>query len=540
MRLLIALLLCALAAPAQALTPAETEAFRHDLDLLARELPRRHASLFHDTSQAGYEAAVAALRTRLPELSRPVAIAEMARIVALARDGHTALFLLPFPGATAIPGITQLPVQLYAFPDGLRIVAITRTQATALGARVAKIGGVPADEALARVAALLPRDNDMGTRDLGPFYLALPAALEAAGLTTEYTLDDGRVLRLTPEAAPDAGWATQLVTLPGARTSWVSALDGAPQASWLAKADVPWWSETQPDGTVYAQVNLMRETPQARFAAFAETLLASVPKTGAPRLVIDLRLNRGGNGELVWPLVYAIIRHDVVNQPGRLFVLTGRRTFSAAQLAANALEKHTKAVFVGEPPGSAPCHWGELGRLELPETKLTVFHSMLRFSADPGDRRPWIPPHVAAELTYADLGAGRDPALEATRHYAPLPRAAEVMQEKLAQHDTKGAVAALRALAAAHRNPWRRLFEKDLNDLGYGLLEEKCGDDAIAVLALAAELYPDSANAWDSLGEAYLMKGVRHRAAYSYARSLRLDPKNGGAENALADILGDR
>jgi tetratricopeptide (TPR) repeat protein len=220
-------------------------------------------------------------------------------------------------------------------------------------------------------------------------------------------------------------------------------------------------------------------------------------------------------------------------------VITGRRTFSAAQLLASELERHTQAVFVGEPTGSSPNHWGELGRLALPETKLDVLYSRFRFSAEPGDRRPWIPPHVAAELTYADLANGHDPALAAIQQYRDPPRAADVLQPLLAQGQVRAAVDQFRRAAKAWRNPWRNLFERELNDLGYALLEQQKPDAAVAVLGLATELYPESANAWDSYGEACLAKGLRGRAAYGYARASRLDPGNSGASEALAQILGE-
>ena len=45
--------------------------------------------------------------------------------------------------------------------------------------------------------------------------------------------------------------------------------------------------------------------------------------------------------------------------PGHLFVIIGRRTFSAAQNTVNMIEKNTNATFVGEPTGSRPNFVGE-------------------------------------------------------------------------------------------------------------------------------------------------------------------------------------
>src|SRR5690606_15611646 len=49
--------------------------------------------------------------------------------------------------------------------------------------------------------------------------------------------------------------------------------------------------------------------------------------------------------------------------------------------------------------------------------------------------------------------------------------------------------------------------EVELNNYGYQLLNQGKHDEAIKVLTLNTERYPKSANVWDSLGEAYALKG---------------------------------
>ena len=45
--------------------------------------------------------------------------------------------------------------------------------------------------------------------------------------------------------------------------------------------------------------------------------------------------------------------------------------------------------------------------------------------------------------------------------------------------------------------------------------------------------YPSSANAYDSLGEAYMIKGERNLAIRNYRRSLELDPNNDNAAKMI-------
>jgi len=166
--------------------------------------------------------------------------------------------------------------------------------------------------------------------------------------------------------------------------------------------------------------------------------------------------------------------------------------------------------------------------------------TLLPLAIGPEPERPAVnAPGIARPLQYADLAGGHDPAIAAIAGYRPLPKARDLMSPLIEQGQTSKAVANFRAAIAAYHNPWSNLFEKDLNSFGYALLESKDNEAAIAVFSLATDLYPESANAWDSLGEAWLAAGVRHRAAYCYARSLRLNPDNPQGRDTLASILGE-
>jgi Flp pilus assembly protein TadD len=67
-------------------------------------------------------------------------------------------------------------------------------------------------------------------------------------------------------------------------------------------------------------------------------------------------------------------------------------------------------------------------------------------------------------------------------------------------------------------------------------MEQSQPQQAVAVLKLAAELYPNSSNAYDSLGEAFQNSGDRQRALENYRRSLSLDPANQNARQRIADL----
>ena len=80
--------------------------------------------------------------------------------------------------------------------------------------------------------------------------------------------------------------------------------------------------------------------------------------------------------------------------------------------------------------------------------------------------------------------------------------------------------------------------ESELNELGYELLSKDKNADALAILKLNAEAFPDSWNVYDGLGEAYMKNGNREQAIENYRRSLALNPNNTNAAAMLKKLEG--
>jgi len=72
-----------------------------------------------------------------------------------------------------------------------------------------------------------------------------------------------------------------------------------------------------------------------------------------------------------------------------------------------------------------------------------------------------------------------------------------------------------------------------LNMLGYQLLWREMYDAAIQVLKLNIQAYPESANPYDSLGEAYMTIGDNELAIKYYEKALAINPETPSAIGAL-------
>ena len=102
----------------------------------------------------------------------------------------------------------------------------------------------------------------------------------------------------------------------------------------------------------------------------------------------------------------------------------------------------------------------------------------------------------------------------------------------------KGASAALRRYTEMRKAGAKDsgIDEGMLNQLGYMLLGDGQVQDAILVFERTAQEYPQSANAYDSLGEAYMKAGQKDLAIVNYKKSLQLDPGNQNAVGLLKKL----
>ncbi len=100
----------------------------------------------------------------------------------------------------------------------------------------------------------------------------------------------------------------------------------------------------------------------------------------------------------------------------------------------------------------------------------------------------------------------------------------------------KGIESALEQYRVLSRNDTYYLNESEFNTVGYLLLGEKRIKEAIEIFKLNTEANPQSANAYDSLGEAYMVGGDKERAIANYQKSVELNPNNTNAIEMLKKL----
>lgn len=386
------------------------EGWRYDLRLLHREITRIHYNSYRVTPKQAMDAFVRKLEAEIPRLTDPQITVRLMELMKMPGDAHTALR----PPTLRGPDARNAPIQLFLFTEGLFVTAAAPDHSDLAGAEVLRIGGHPIDAVMKALDPVISQDNAIWPTNIAPKLMINPVILNGLGLipTAEsipYRIRDTKGVERDVTLSPAPGEPTD---------AWILARDKVHPPLYL-KNPAPHWFEYLPEQKLlYCQYGAVQDQPGQTVAQFFEKVFQAVDSNGAERLVLDMRRNGGGNLFLNQPLIQALIRHESLFKTGRLFVIIGRATFSAAVSCIGKIDANTNAIFVGEPAGSPPNFVGETIPVRLPYSKLSGSISDLYWQNTVAmDYRTWIAPALYAPPSFALLKAGRDPAMEAILAY---------------------------------------------------------------------------------------------------------------------------
>jgi hypothetical protein len=394
------------------------EGWQYDLRLVKQEVMRK-AYLRRGLSLDNFNSQYDKLYHSIDKKTDQQIVLDLMKLMVAVNDGHTGLF----PPATKEYKLT-LPLQFYYFTDGLYIVAADEKYKELLGARVTQFGDHRTEEVAAALSPYINRDNEIGVVQRIQDFIRHTTALKALGLIPEgekasLKLDKaGKVFTALVIADTSLPRVDHKSAYPSNWISYHNTLSN-PVPLYLKNPRTNYWFEPLPASrAVYMQFNSVRNDKAEPLTAFMERVMKYTMDNDVDKLIIDLRWNNGGNTMLLPPFINALIKNEKINREGHLFVITGRRTFSAAQNLSTFLERNTNAIFVGEPTGSSPNFVGEEDYITLPYSKVNINVSDLYWQSSwPGDNRTWIAPMLYLPPTFKAYSANRDEPLEAILNF---------------------------------------------------------------------------------------------------------------------------
>jgi hypothetical protein len=544
--------LCAAVVAASPLSATDARAYRSDLDFVVSTIEKTHPGPFARADRTQFLRDAVAIKASAPQKGLGCAVAELMALVSELNDGHT--YINPIN----VPHLERwYPIRFYAFPDGLYVTSVAPEYAALVGKRVLKIGALDPAAAVAKAVAVQAANNPLAARE-GMVWLSNAGLAQAFGAADKDTMSvtvanaDGTsaALTLKPfEAEINDAW-NQQGEMFGPRMHkdaqpYVTAFAGRGPLD-FRKADaalpphlryrLPYYLVEVPEAkALYFQWNFIQEWGDESFAKFTTRLFATLDAHPGWKLIVDVRYCSGGDGSKVPAVIKQIIKRDRFDRPGNLFVVTGRKTFSAAVDFVSEAKAWTSAIFVGEPTGAGLNAYGDAQESVTPRLGIN-FQSSTNYHQHGAarDRSGEIDPDIPAIMTAQDYFAGRDPVLGAIltgKELLPLPAlgVASGAAAVKAAYETR--------MAAWSAIPWWTPFaETDMNEAAYAVLRGGKPADAVVLFQMKADRYPKSWNTWDSLGEAQRAAGDIVAAKVSYAKALSLYPDLADAKTALADM----
>jgi CubicO group peptidase (beta-lactamase class C family) len=141
------------------------------------------------------------------------------------------------------------------------------------------------------------------------------------------------------------------------------------------------------------------------------------------------------------------------------------------------------------------------------------------------------------EMTYrlSDISRALTNILNGKPYDSPKRSLAEALFRTVRE---KGIEAALRQYRTLSQEKTYYLSEFEFNTIGYNLMGEKKIKEAIEIFKINTEANPQSANAFDSLGEAYMENDDKELAIRAYQKSVELDPQNTNGIEMLKKLRG--
>lgn len=394
--------------------------WQYDLRFLQETIHESFASLFKKIKPEEFDRAVDSLFVQIPTLEDHEIVVGFARIISLFKYGHTDISFNR-PNAT----FRKIPLQIYLFSDGAYITGTHKKYKKALGAKIIGIEGIEIKEIFKKIEPVVPIENSSYFKAYGISYALIPEVLHAQGITSQ--LKDTVTVKLEKDGkqfdlAISSSTNTRFPVKYGeviAGKDWLSARDSMHTPLYLEQLERRYILKyLENHNTLYVRYSQVLDDTSESIQRFFKRVFDSVENKKVDKLVLDVRLNSGGNNYNNKQVIKGIIEQRKINKKGKFFVILGRRTFSAAQNLVNELDNYTEAIFVGEPTAENINFFGDSKRLILPKSKLRTYLSFAWWQDKPQwENRDAMAPDIPVSISFEEYHKNQDPVLEKILNY---------------------------------------------------------------------------------------------------------------------------
>ncbi|KAA8671806.1 S41 family peptidase [Clostridium sp. HV4-5-A1G] len=370
-----------------------------DLNYLQNALPQKHVDAFSKISENNFNSEMENLKNYISKLNDDEITAEIYRITASLGDSHTSAYKKPDH---------VYPFEFYYFKDGIYVINTTTQYKRALYGKLLKIGDMDVEKVKEHILPLIVKDNYAMIKKSLPKYLMNADILHGLKIvnpakSTVFTFKDihGNIfdLKVNSQSAEDF------------KNKFIAA--GKPDSSYplyRQKSNLNYWYEyVENKKLLYFKYNKCEEEENESMEDFTNKMLKFMNTHPVDKFVIDMRDNPGGSDKYMNPIIQWI-KSNKLNNKDRLFVITGRATFSSVLINLVQLRDETNVSFVGEETSGKPNHFGAVRTFDLPNSKISIQYST-QFNRISRDNDNTFSPDKIVEISIEDYINKRDPVL---------------------------------------------------------------------------------------------------------------------------------
>ncbi len=376
------------------------ENWTRDINFYKTNLEQNHIDLYNAIGKVEFEKEIQEIKSTLSKKKDVDVIIDLMHLTRKIGDGHTAF---------SLRGVeTHLfPIEIYKINGQWRVIKTTNNHKNLLGKILTKIDGKSISKIAGEVSEIAQYvENEHSEITRTGEYLMISELLYGLRFTkdkfkAEFTFldDSGEESIVSLNTINSKGYYET--------TDFKSFDVRIPeiQKPNNSKYDYLWFSPI--DNTTGIYIKFESYPSFEEMEKFGELVLNYINENQIKQIVIDLRNNGGGDFFVGTFLAYYLNLADSIDWKDGVYVLTDKVTFSAATSNASQFRQILNAKIIGEPTGSNPTGYQDMGQFTLPNSGIIVTYSKRLFRFQ--DRvTQGVQPDVLIEYSWKSYSEGID------------------------------------------------------------------------------------------------------------------------------------
>jgi len=370
------------------------EALIKDIDFYKEGIIRKHVNPFKNISKEDFLNGIEKIKEDAVNQNADEIIISLRRLNAKLLDEHS-----------NIGGFSKakfFPLIFYWFDEGIYIIQIDQANSKLLYSKLVAINNMPVEKIAKEMTDIFPDRNEFSIRE--NVQGRLPSTLVLHGLDIIDNIDAANFTLINHNGD------TIVATLKSKNNNEIRFFDDQIAHSFLRSSQKGnyWYRYDESKNYIYFNYAECTNDAAYPFSQFQEDFFKVLKNKRPSKVIIDLRDNSGGVRKLLQPFIFELSETNF--STGDVYVLTGRKTFSAGLNNIYDLAKLIHITTVGEPTGGSINHFGQVKSFKLPNSGLTVSYSSNYIVNDPTKNGSYVPQTVIKE-SLADYMHGKDAAL---------------------------------------------------------------------------------------------------------------------------------